>query len=141
MTKLRRVRRLTAPIAVLAALALAGCGAQGSTAEFEGEQERVAQAIEDLQEAGRESDERRICRQLLAPELAGEFDDCNAGVDEALKAADGFDLTVEKVEVSGTSATAEVQSGRDSGEVRTVTLAKEGDAWKLADLGEPPAGP
>ena len=135
------MRRLSLAIALLAALAVAGCGAGSSGGSFEGEEEQVAQVFEDLAEAGREADgERRVCRQLLARELVSEFDDCNAEVDDALKAADNFDLTVEDVTVNGTSATATVQPGRDADDERTVTLAKEGDAWKLADLGEPPAG-
>ena len=131
------MRRLTLPIAVLAALAVAGCGSGSSGGSFAGEEERVAQVFEDLADAGQKGDERRVCRQLLAQELVGKLGDCNATVDDALKASDSFDLTVEDVTVTGTSATAEVQPGRDADDERTVTLAKEGDAWKLADLGEP----
>ena len=134
------MRRLALPIAVLATLAVAGCGAQSSGGSFEGEEEQVAQVFDDLAEAGQKGDERRVCRQLLAEELVRELGDCNATVDDALKASDSFDLTVEDVAIRGTSATAKVQPGRGGDdETRTVTLAKEGDAWKLADLGDAPA--
>ena len=129
------MRRLALPIAVLATLAVAGCGAQSTGGSFEGEEEQVAQVFEDLAEAGQKGDERRVCRQLLAQDLVRELGDCNAKVDEALKATDSFDLTVEDVTVTGTSAKAEVQ-GRSRGSDRAVTLAKEGDAWKIAELGE-----
>ena len=122
---------------MVATLALAGCGAQSATGDFEGEDKRVAQVVVDLQKAAQESDERLICRQLLSTELVRTLGDCNKTVDGALKVADTPEMTVEEVEVTGTTATAEVQSGRDPDAVRTIQLAKEGDDWKLADLGEP----
>ena len=131
------MRRPTASIAVLAVLALAGCGTAASGGDFEGEDKQVAQVFTDLRDAARESDERLVCRQLLASELVRTLGDCNRTVDGALKVADSPDMTVEKVEVTGTTATAEVQPGRDPDDVRRVRLTKEGDDWKLADLGEP----
>jgi hypothetical protein len=134
------VRRLAAPLAVLAALAVAGCGAQSSGGTFEGEEKAVAEVFSDLGDAGQKSDERRVCRQLLAQDLVQKLGDCNAKIDDALKSSDSFDVTVEEVKVTGTSAEAEVQTTRgDKDETRTVTLAKEGDTWKIADLGDPPA--
>ena len=131
------MRRPAALTAALTALALAGCGAQSGTGDFEGEDKRVAQVVVDLEEAATKSDERRICRQLLTTDLVRSLGDCNAAVDDALKVADTPEMTVEKVDVTGTTATAEVQFGRDPDAVRRIELAKEGDAWKLADLGEP----
>ncbi len=117
-------------------LAAAGCGGTGSSAgDFEGAEAQVATAIEDLQEAATEGEERRICRQLLAEQLASSAGDCNAVVDEAREGADTNDLTVEDVRVSGETARARVESGTREKQTETCELVREGGSWRISAFG------
>jgi hypothetical protein len=136
-----------APLALVVALAAAGCGQanKDSATKFSGEQRAVAQAVEDLQSAGRKGDAQKICTDLLAPALIEEIrhasGDCAKVLDGALQDADTFEMTVEKVTVDGTRATAVVKS--DAGKkdrTDTLELVREGRNWKIASLGGAPAG-
>ena len=132
-------RSLAIPL-VLAALA-SGCGANPSSAgDFEGEEKNVAEVVEKLQAAGETGDAGEICGELLAKELSEEINEtgstCEQELEKALSDADDFDLEVEAVTVSGTSATAKVK-GRigDQDGVRDLRLVREGADWRLSDLG------
>jgi hypothetical protein len=136
-------RALHAGIAALALLA-GGCGASTSSEDedapvLRGEQQLVAQTIEDLQDAATEGDEDRLCRELLAKDLAarlgGTGQDCESTVRDALENADTSDLSVRSVRVSGTRATARVKAERgDADRVTTVGLVKEGARWRISRL-------
>jgi hypothetical protein len=118
---------------ILASALVAGCGESGgSAADFEGEQKRVAEVVEDLQDAGTNDEPRRICEEILARALRGN--DCPRRVDEALKDADTYDLEVKSVRVTGTTARASVESGRDGDQVETVQLVREGRDWRISQL-------
>ena len=127
---------LTASLALLLATA-SGCGAAADdSAELDGEQARVAQVVEDLEEAAREGEERRICRQLLTAELARRAGDCNRAVTEALDQADiTTALAVEDVRISGTRATARVAAGAEDKERMTLQLERVGRDWRIASFG------
>ena len=122
----------------------AGCGRSepDSSGKFKGEEKLVANAIEDLQDAGRKGDATRICRDLLARDVvrtiskAGDKT-CAQRVKDSLDDADVFDLSVKSVTVKGATATATVTSddGNEKDRVDTMTLAKEGKRWKIAALG------
>jgi len=133
------VTRLPA-LALLLALALAGCGAAttDSATEFEGAEQDVARAVEDLEEAAQEDEPRRICQALLAKEVVerieGSGTQCVDVVGKALDEADTFTLTVESVRVSGTTARARVETGSDEEKLEILELVREGDAWKIAGL-------
>ena len=130
-------------IAAVALLA-AGCGATTSSDEedapvLRGEQQLVAQTIEDLQDAATDGDEERICRELLAKALAerlgGTGQDCEPTVRDALENTDTSDLTVRAVRVNGTTATARVKAERgDADRETTVGLVKEGARWRISRL-------
>jgi hypothetical protein len=135
------VRPLAALLALLAALTLAACGSAGtdSSSDFEGEQREVASAVEDLQSAASDDDASEICRTLLAKSLLDQLEqrgvECTAAVKTALDAADTTDLDVQSVQVSGTTATARVESGSgDNATTRDVRLTREGRNWKIAAL-------
>jgi PBP1b-binding outer membrane lipoprotein LpoB len=139
--------RLLAAAAV-AALLLAGCGQaqKSSTDKFQGEQKAVAQTIEDLQKAGKDRDANKICEQLLAPSLVSKIEqagngDCSKVLDDALADADTFELTVEKVTINGTRATAVVKSeAGDKDRTDSLVLEKAGSSWKIASLGDTAGG-
>lgn len=134
------MRLLTALLAVLAASALAACGAAGtdSSTDFQGTQREVASTIENLQSAASDDDPSQICRTLLASSLVSRLGgaiQCQKAVRIALDGADSNDLDVQQVQVSGATATARVKSGKGDGStVRTVRLQREGSNWKVASL-------
>ena len=127
------------PAALLAALALAGCGVQGDDAgvdRFEGEEKRVAQVVEDLGTAGGDKDAAELCSRLLSRALvdriaAGPLD-CEQEIGKALDDADGSELRVQRVTVSGANAVAEVRDGEGEGEVRALSFVRQGRDWRLS---------
>jgi hypothetical protein len=126
------------------ALTLSACGstAKDSASDFKGDQKAVAQTVEDLQSASKKGDEAKICNDLLAPALlakikAAQKGHCEPAMQTALKDVDSYELTVKKVAISGTNATATVTDdvGKNDDRTTTLTLVKVGNAWKIAELG------
>jgi hypothetical protein len=127
---------------VLAAAGLAtGCGTAGSNSSkgFTGDKQAVAQTVEDLESAARKSDQAKICNDLLATQLIATIrssgQSCTTAISHALDDADTFDLTVKSVTVSGTTATAVVESKKKTPAQDTFKLVKEGGRWKIVSLG------
>jgi hypothetical protein len=136
-----QMRRSLVAIPLAVALVAAGCaGSSSGTAEFEGEAQRVADVVEQLQSAGETGDAKEICEEVLAKSLADQIkaagSTCEQELDKAIKDADDFDLEVESVSVDGNTATARVK-GQDRGEdrVRTFEFEKEGSDWRATNLG------
>src|SRR5215210_987839 len=127
---------------LLPALALGACGqsSKDSSGDFQGEQKAVAQAVEDLQDAGRKGDAGKICTDLLAPALVDRIKKasngaCDTVLDDALSDADAFELQVQKVSVNGDRAEAVVESqAGDKKRTDTLQLQKVGGVWKIATL-------
>jgi hypothetical protein len=128
---------------LLAAAGLAtGCGASSSNSasDFSGVKKDVATTVDDLVSAAKKSDEAKICRDLLAPSLitslrAANKSSCDTAVNDAIKDADTFDMTVKSVNVTGTNATAVVDSKRKSTN-DTFTFEKVGGRWKISGFGD-----
>ncbi len=128
-------------LAVLAALILAGCGAQAesdsSVDTFRGEDRNVAQKVEDLQEAGEGRNPEDICADILAASLVDELEgagsDCQQEMQKAIDDADDFELEVLDVTVTGTTATAEVRRG-DDGPTQTMQFTQERGEWRATAL-------
>ncbi|HWM10247.1 MAG TPA: hypothetical protein VNO82_12930 [Solirubrobacteraceae bacterium] len=133
------MKRLLVPL--LAATALAGCGAQAestsSADKFKGDERAVALKIEELQEAGEGRKPEDICSQILARALVTQLEaagtNCADEMEKAIDDADEFDLEVLKVSIDGSTATAEVRRG-DDGPTETMEFAKEGDQWRATSL-------
>ena len=127
---------------LLAAAGLAtGCGASSSNSasDFSGVKQDVAKAVDDLESAAKRSDEAKICRDLLAPSLiatlrAANKSSCDTAVNDAIKDADTFDMTVKSVNVTGTNAMAVVDSKHRSTN-DTFTFEKVGGSWKISGFG------
>ena len=124
-------------IALLAALTVAGCTTTSSdTQKFQGTEGEVADAIGDLESAGKRRDDGKICTELLTRELARQMSapgaPCEREISDAISDVDDFDLTVKDVSVSGQTATAQVQN--DERRV-TFRLQKVGANWRIASLG------
>jgi hypothetical protein len=129
-------RRVLATALGLLLVTTAGCGAgaQGSE-DLAGEQVRVAQVVEDLEEAAREGEERRICRQLLSARLARQAGDCTRRVEAALDASDLSAVAVEDVAIRGDRATARIASGSEDEQRETLTLVRENRSWRIDAFG------
>ena len=127
-------------VAAVVALPLAGCGAapQTSKSKFKGEQQKVAQVVDDLAAAGRSGDADKICADILSKSLVAELKsaggDCVSEMKSAIADASDYDLRVRTVKVRGNPATAEVRQG-DKGAVATFSFVKEAGAWRASQLG------
>jgi hypothetical protein len=126
---------------LLAALAVGGCGAeteQSSADKFQDPEERaVAQKVEDLQEAGESRKPEDICSDILARSLVQQLEaagaDCVDEMEKAIDDADDYDLEVQAVTVSGSTATATVRRG-DDGQPETMEFTKENGQWRATAL-------
>jgi hypothetical protein len=130
------------PIALVAAVLLAGCTGQSSsnnddTGNFKGDQRLVANTVEDFESAASKGDQDKICRDLLAKTLVDQYAQrggtCEKVVDRTLKDTDSFDLTVEKVAIAGQEATATVKADRGKKDLtQAITLVKQGAGWRIS---------
>jgi uncharacterized cupredoxin-like copper-binding protein len=133
-------RALLAVPLVLAALASGCTGGSSSASDFEGEEAKVAEVVEELQSAGETGDAGKICDDILARQLRDQIQEagatCEQELDKAIKDADDFELDVEAVTIQGNSATAKVK-GQDQGEerVRDFEFVREGEDWRATNLG------
>ena len=122
-------------------LALTGCGqaVSSSTDDFSGQEQAVAQVVEDLQDAGSSRDADRICSDILAPQLVDRMrsagSTCAKEMESAIDDADDFELQVRDVRITGNTATATVDRGPD-GDAGTATFefARVGDEWRATSL-------
>jgi ABC-type oligopeptide transport system substrate-binding subunit len=129
-------------VALAAAALAAGCAPQTTTSsnsvsKFRGDQRAAAQTVEDLQAAADDSNETKICSQVLAKALADRLaaanHGCPAAVNEAIKDADSTDMTVEAVRVTGNRATARVKFETGKKDRRAnIALVREGGGWRIA---------
>jgi len=131
---------------LLTALALAGCGTTSSATDFEGDQRAVADAVENLQVAAEGSDEGAICQTLLAQVLIDRLEsgggDCRKEISSALDDTDAVGLEVQKVTITGTTATATVEAREGEDDVlRELKLVRERDDWRISELGTPSPAP
>ena len=134
--------RSLAPLALVAAVVLAGCSAQStskndSTDKFKGEQRLVANTVEDFETAASKGDQDKICRDLLAQTLRATYAQrggtCEKAVDDTLKDTDSFDLTVQRVSITGTQAAVVVKADRGKKDIdQSMTLVKQGRGWRIS---------
>jgi hypothetical protein len=136
------MRALPRLLPLVLAAALAGCAQQQTSAtDFKGSEKAVAEAVEDLQANAQGRKAAAICSDDLSRELADKLktarNDCTAEMEKITGDADDYELKVTDVTVTGTTATATVETRRGSAKkaTRTYRLTREDDAWRLADLG------
>jgi len=147
-----RYDRMTAPIkltlpwlcAPLLAVGFAACGtATVSTTSFKGEAHAIAQTISNLQADVTAGDEQKICKNDLSSSavtrLGGIGSSSGHGCEQVIKSqlaeVDNPELTLGSVQITGTKASARVQSiysGKKR--VSTLTLVKESGKWKVSAL-------
>jgi hypothetical protein len=130
-------------LALLLTAAIAGCGTQSQSSSVDKfknpDAKAVAQQIEDLESAGKRGKADDICADILAKSLVTQLDSagtsCSTEIKKAIDDANEFNLTVEKVTVNGTTATAEVKQG-DKGPTERMQFTKEGGQWRATSLSE-----
>jgi outer membrane murein-binding lipoprotein Lpp len=139
-------RVLTVAAAGGCALLIAGCTqtAKDSATDFQGAQREVAQVVEDLQQAASRRNAAEICTDLVTQAFAQRIAaaqrkrTCEDGLDPILDDVNATELTVEGVQVDGTSATANVLSeatGNADDRRDRFTLRRVGATWRLDSLG------
>lgn len=127
-------------IVVLLAFGLGACGGTVTTSNFKGEAHAVAQRISDLQSDVSAVNEQKICEKDFSRAARARLSTAGITCKEALKrqlgSIDAYELTVEKVAVSGATATARVR-GIWSGKLRnsTLKLVREGGSWRVEGVG------
>jgi hypothetical protein len=118
--------RRTALLAVPIALAVSACGAAPARQDNKfknGDQAQIAKLVDDLANAGRRKDE-----------LKSAGGNCVDEMDRAIKDANDYDLQVDDVKVTGSTATARVRQGT-SKRVTTFSFVKEKGGWRATALG------
>src|SRR6478609_6212607 len=108
--------RRTALAAALLALMLSACGAAPASQESKftnGDQQAVAKLVDELKSAG---------------------GDCVAEMKRAITDASDYDLQVDDVKVSGSTATARVRQGKTK-KIATFAFIKEKGGWRASALG------
>ena len=135
------VKRFSPPlVAVLLALGVGACGSTVSTSSFKGEAHAVAQRISDLQSDVSALNEQKICEQDFSraarARLSTPGNTCKQALKRQLGSIDDYELTVEKIAVSGATATARVRSTW-AGKLSTnaLKLVKEGGSWRVERVG------
>ena len=133
--------RRTALLAVPIALAVSACGAAPARQDNKfknGDQAQIAKLVDDLANAGRRKDANKICNEILAKQLVDELKsaggNCVDEMDRAIKDANDYDLQVDDVKVTGSTATARVRQGT-SKRVTTFSFVKEKGGWRATALG------
>jgi hypothetical protein len=134
------MRRVHASITLAAAaLALGGCAATppNSAKDFKGAEADVAAVVDDLQAAGRKGNPEKVCNDIFTAELAASFkagaSTCVDEVEKVLRDVNDYDLQVQDVTVTGTTATAKVRQGNE-GRTATFSFERVGNGWRASKL-------
>jgi hypothetical protein len=123
---------------VCVALALSGCSlakSSASTSGFTGQQALIAATLNTLASDSSSANGADICANVFAAPVRARLDKigkCATIVDAQLKTIDDFKLTVKTIQVSGSSATARVQTVHNGKKViQTVSLTHESAGWRV----------
>ena len=132
------------------ALGLAACGSTVSTAGFQGEEHKVAQALSSFQSDATAGDAHKICTSDLAKTVVARLNatelksgsttastvaGCERAIKNQLIQVDNLEAKIEAVKVApgGGSASATVKSIRyGKSTLESVSLLREGASWKIS---------
>ena len=125
--------------ALLAALALTSCGGTREPSD----EEKVRATLAAFADATAKKDYQRLCDDIFAPELLRGISEiglpCEVAMRNSLEDVDNPRLTVGRVSVKGTRASAEVRTSADGQAPSrdTVRLVKVGNGWRVSSLSDP----
>ena len=126
-------------LAVLAALALTGCGGTREPSD----EEKVRAILASFADATAKKDYQRLCDEIFARELLRGISEiglpCEVAMRNSLEDVDNPRLTVGRVSVKGKRASAEVRTSADGQAPSrdTVRLVKVGSGWRVSSLSDP----
>ena len=132
-------------LAVVLALALAGCGGQT-------DEQEVRDVVSGFAEATSQKDYQRLCDEIFAPELLETLGQiglpCEIALERAYADLESPRVVIGAIEVDGNEATAQVRSSAKGQQPSddTLELVRVEDRWRIADLGagsseQPPEQP
>jgi len=127
---------------VCLAVALGGCSltptSSSSSTGFTGAKANVATALNLLASDASSANGADICKNVLASSVRDKLNQigsCTTIITNQLKTSDDYTLTVESIKVSGSTATAQVQTVHNGKKViSTVSLLKQSGGWRLASI-------
>jgi Putative lumazine-binding len=137
MTLARPAALLCVP---LLALGVTGCASSASSSSFKGEPHEVAQAVSSLQSEATAGEAKKICQSLLSSTVTARLNAVPGGCTQAVKGqlveVDSPELTIQAVQLHGTSANVTVKSTyAGKSRISMLSLVKEGGKWKISGLG------
>ena len=116
-----------------------GCGDDGDDVnnnadDYSGQDAEVAQVVDDFANAGRDGDGEKICGEIFSEELTQNVEkaaeqSCPTEVQDNLP-EDEYELEVNTLEVSGSTATVGVTDQDDNKSV--LHIEKDGASWRIA---------
>jgi hypothetical protein len=122
-------------------LVLAGCGGgdggggRESAKRFDGDQQKVAQVIEDFERATHEGDAKRVCDDVLAKRDRPANCERNVKAFLGKGANEKVDLEVKSVRVEGDRARARVAiSGAGRSQTINYPLLREDGEWRITGV-------
>jgi hypothetical protein len=123
----------------LLALGVSACASTTSSSGFKGEPHEIAQAISNLQSEAAAGEAQKICEDLLSSAVTARLSAAHGGCTQALKSqltqVDSPELTIESIELHGTSASASVKSVyAGKSQIGTLLLVKEDGKWKISKV-------
>jgi hypothetical protein len=135
-----RLRQLTTALCAIAFTVWStACGETASTSNFKGESHNVAQTVSDFQSDASAGNQKKLCENDLAASLTTRLRSggCQAALKNQLHEIDALNMTIESINVGGTStrALARVKSTYSGkSRITTLTLVKEGSRWKISGV-------
>jgi hypothetical protein len=127
---------------VCLAVALGGCSltptSSSGAAGFTGTKANIATALNLLASDASSANGADICKSVLDASVRNKLNQigtCATIIDNQLKTADDSTLTVEAIKVTGSSASAQVETEQNGKKViSTVTLLQQNGSWRLASI-------
>lgn len=138
------LRPFMLPVVPVVVLLVSGCGPAaggGSAKTYKGPEQAVAKVVDDLGKTARVGDAKKICGEILAPQLAAKITSaqqkpCDKGLSKLMTAGDDSAFTVDDITLTGDRATASVHVGSGKNRERTtLEFVKTGTRWQIASLG------